>query len=63
MRIYKEKTNDRGYIKTCHASDNNAEYQITSAYAHDLYSDFVERYNRVPSSLWYNKHFSFTRIK
>lgn len=63
MRIYKENTSDRGCIKTCTASDNFAEYQLTSAYAHDLYTDFVERYNRVPSSNWYNKHFSFTRIK
>lgn len=63
MRIYKENTNYHGYIKACTASDNAAEYQLTSAYAHDLYTDFVERYNRVPSSQWYNRHFNFTRIK
>lgn len=63
MKIYKENTSDRGYIKACTAYDNAAEYQLTSAYAHDLYTDFVERYNRVPSARWYNGHFSFTRIK
>lgn len=63
MRIYKEKTSDNGYIRKCYASDNFAEYQLTSAYAHDLHSEYLERYNRIPSSRWYNRHFSFTRIK
>lgn len=63
MRIYKENTSDHGYVKTCCASDNNAEYQLTSAYAHDLHADYLERYNREPSARWYNSHFSFTRVK
>lgn len=63
MRIYKENTNDNGYVKTCCASNNMAEYRLTSAYAHDLYTDYVDRYNREPSSRWYNRHFNFTRIK
>lgn len=42
MRIYKENTNDNGYVKTCYASDNMAEYRLTSAYAHDLYTDYVD---------------------
>lgn len=63
MRIYKENTSDNGYTKTCYASDNFAEYQLTSAHAHDLYTDYLQRYNREPSARWYNSHFRFTRIK
>ncbi len=63
MRVYKENTSDHGYIKKCYASDNNAEYQLTSARAHDLHSDYLEQYNREPSAGWFNKRFSFTRIK
>lgn len=63
MRIYKENTSDHGYIKKCYASNNAAEYQLTSAYAHDLYADYLQLYNRAPSARWYNRHFNFTRIK
>lgn len=63
MRIYKENTNDHGYIRMCYASDNMAEYQLTSAYAHDLHTEYIERYDREPSAAWYNRHFNFTRIK
>lgn len=63
MRIYKEITTDHGYIKKCSAINNNAEYQLTSAYAHDLIYNYIEKYNRYPSSAWFNKHFNFIRIK
>lgn len=63
MRIYKENTSDNGYILKCYASDNMAEYQLTSAYAHDLHDGYLQRYHRAPSSRWYNSHFNFTRIK
>lgn len=63
MRIYKENTTDHGYIKKCSASNNLAEYQLTSARAHDLIFEYLEKYNRYPSSKWFNNHFSFTRIK
>lgn len=63
MYIYKENTRDNGAILRCHASDNAAEYQLTSAYAHDLHSDYLERYSRQPSARWYNRHFNFIRIK
>ena len=59
--IYKEVTNDRGYQEYCYASNNAATYILTSAYAHDMYSEFVDRYGRVPSSQWYRKHFNFER--
>ena len=63
MRIYREKTHDNGYTRRGYASDNYAEYQLTSTYAHDLYSDFLKRYSRLPSARWYNRHFRFERIK
>ena len=63
MRIYKENTSDNGYIRNCYASDNFAEYQLKSAYAHDLYNESLQLHNREPSARWYNRHFSFIRIK
>lgn len=63
MRIYKEKTDDNSYKREVCASDNMATYILTSANAHDLYDAYIERYNRVPSSKWFNRHFSFERIK
>lgn len=63
MKIYKENTSDHGYIKTCYASDNAAEYRLTSAYAHDLTTEYEDKHQRHPSSKWYNRHFNFTRIK
>lgn len=63
MRIFKEITNDHGYEKHCNADDNFATYILTSAYAHDKYTDYVDRYQREPSAKWYNRHFQFERIK
>ena len=59
--IYKEVTNDKGYQRPCYASNNSATYILTSAYAHDMYNEFVGKYGRVPSSQWYRKNFNFER--
>ena len=61
--IYKEVTNDRGYQTYCYASNNAATYILTSAYAHDMYFEFVDKYERVPSSQWYRRHFDFERVQ
>lgn len=57
-----EITNDRGVRLTCGASNNNAEYILTSARARDAYHEYVDRYDRLPSSKWYRSHFAFERI-
>lgn len=62
MNTYKEVTNDRGVAERSCASDNMATYITTSAYAHDLLNAFIRKYNRMPSSRWYNKHFRFKRV-
>lgn len=59
MRIFREVTNDHGYMVKCAASDNDAEYRLYSAYAHDLRKAYVERYHRIPSSRWYRRKFTF----
>lgn len=61
--IYKEVTNDRGCQLPCYASNNAATYILTSAYAHDMYSEFVDKYNRIPSAQWYRKHFNFEMVQ
>ena len=61
--IYKEVTNDRGCQTCCYASNNAATYILTSAYAHDMYSEFVQKYSRIPSAQWYRKHFNFERVQ
>ena len=61
--IYKEVTNDKGYQKYCYASDNSATYILTSAYAHDMYFEFVQKYSRIPAARWYRKHFNFERVQ
>ena len=61
--IYKEITSDKGSKWERYASDNFATYILTSAYAHDLYDDYVEKYGRFPSSQWYRRHFSFERVQ
>ena len=60
--IYKEVTNDRGYQLPCYASNNAATYILTSAYVHDMYSEFVDKHGRIPSSPWYRRYFDFERI-
>lgn len=56
-----ERTNDNGYKMRCWANNNNAEYILTSARAHDLMNDFREKYGRMPHSSWFHRHFSFER--
>ena len=60
--IFIELTDDNGVELHRFASDNNAEYILKSAYAHDLYDDYVFRFDRIPSSKWYHKNFNFTHI-
>lgn len=60
---YKEVSADKGYQSYCHASNNSATYILTSAYAHDKYSEFVYKYGRIPSSKWYRKNFNFKRVQ
>lgn len=62
MRFH-EITKDNGTARICLASDNSAEYILTSAIAKGMYDEFVSRYNRLPSSRWYNRHFGFQRVK
>lgn len=62
MRTYKEITRDNGIAVVYTASNNNAGYVMTSAEAHDMHAEYVRKYNRVPSSRWYNCHFRFERI-
>lgn len=61
--IYKEITSDRGYKTYRYASNNSATYILTSAYGHDMYYDFVQKYGRIPSAQWYRKHFNFERVQ
>ena len=63
MNTYKEITKDSGYAQRCNARDNRATYILTSAEAHDLRSAYMERYGRQPSARWYNRHFTFKRVK
>lgn len=60
--VFKEITGDNGMPKKCFASNNCATYILTSAIAKDKYSDYVQKYEKPPSSRWYNKHFKFTKI-
>ena len=61
--IYKEVTNDKGCKTYRYASNNAATYILTSAYAHDMYSEFVQKYDRIPSAQWYRRHFDFERVE
>lgn len=62
FNVYVEETDDKGLPIHRFASNNNAEYILKSAYAHDLYDDYVFRFGRIPSSKWYHKNFNFTHI-
>ena len=62
LYIYKEVTSDNGNEWSCYASDNYATYILTSSHAHDLYIRYRQRYERIPSAKWYNKHFNFERV-
>lgn len=58
MKRY-EITSDKGIEKVCTTSDNSTEYVLTSAYAKDRYTDYVDKYDRLPSSRWYQRNFRF----
>ena len=60
--FYKEKTSYNGNKWICYAHDNHATYILTSSHAHDLYIKYRQRYERIPSAKWYNKHFNFDRV-
>lgn len=62
-RIYQEIATDNGAEKKVYASDNYAAYILTSAYAKDLYVEYVQKWDRQPSARWYNRHFAFERIR
>lgn len=61
MTRYKfyEHTSDHGYKKTAYASNNRAEYILTSAMAHDMYNEYLWKFGRHPHSSWFHRHFSF----
>lgn len=63
MKVFKEITDDHGCAMKCSAADNFATYIITSAYGHDNINDYERKFNRLPSSRWYNRHFQFKQIK
>lgn len=58
MKLY-EITSDKGCERVCCTSDNSTEYVLTSAHAKDMHTEYIEKYNRNPSSRWYQRHFSF----
>lgn len=66
MHVFKEVTNDHGCPRKCYASDNQAEYILTSAQGKDQLAEYERRYGPgcdYPSSKWYNKHFNWERLK
>lgn len=63
MRIYREVTDDHGCAMRVGASDNCAEYILTSAMAKDMRNDYLRKYDRIPSAAWYRRHFRFKRVK
>lgn len=62
MRTYREITTDKGWEMTRRASDNKADYILTSARMHDLYNDYIAKYDRIPTAAWYRKHAEFECI-
>lgn len=60
---FKEISNDNRYLRYCFANDNNATYILTSARSHDLHDDYIEKFDRRPSSQWYRRHFQFEKVK
>lgn len=63
MKTFIEITSDKGYIKKVLARDNKAEYVLTSARMHDLYSEYVNRYGQIPTARWYHRHARFEERK
>lgn len=61
--VFQEITTDHGCAMRYTASDNNAEYVITSARGHDMVADYHGKYCRQPSAKWFNRHFRFEHIR
>lgn len=58
--IFIEITADKGWeLKVC-SRNNNALYVLTSARMHDLYTEYIDRYNDLPTAAWYHRHAQFT---
>lgn len=62
MTTYKEITPDKGWEMRVYARDNGAEYVLTSARMHDAYSEYLGRYDNIPTAAWYRRHAKFERI-
>lgn len=62
MKWYKEITEDRGYPVLASCSDIHPNFILTSSHAKDLYGDFKHRYDRLPHSSWFKRHFKFRVI-
>ncbi|QXN75283.1 hypothetical protein [Microvirus mar59] len=61
--VFIEETNDRRFYNARHASDNQSIYYLQSAYANDLYCEFVAKHQHLPHSSWYRRHFSLHIVK
>jgi hypothetical protein len=62
MKIFKEITDDHGTPARVAASNNRAEYILTSAHAKDMRDAYLRKWNRLPSSSWYRRNFRFEDI-
>lgn len=62
MKTFREITIDNGATEMHYAANNSAIYELKSARAKDMYTEFVARYDRLPNSRWYNRHFDFKQI-
>lgn len=63
MKTFIEITSDKGWKKKVYARDNMAEYVLTSARMHDLYSMYTKRYGQIPTARWYHRHARFEERK
>ena len=59
MKTFVENTPDKGWKKIAYARDNMAKYILTSARMHDLYTQYINRYDRIPTAKWYHRHAQF----
>lgn len=62
-RVFYEVTTDRYYPENALSCSNSAVYVLYSMYAHDLYDDYLSKYNRHPSARWFRRHFRFSTKK
>lgn len=59
----KEYINDEIEMSDYADRDELAEYLNEHLWAHDMVTDYVERYHDHPTAKWYNRHFRFERVK